>query len=74
MRTFYITPARRFRIRVTEVRINKPRSAGTGTSGRQLSARMFQMWTREIDARIARLIADLEIGLGVKFPKLPWLE
>ncbi len=32
------------------------------------------MWTREIDARIAKLVPDLETGLGVRFPKVPWLD
>ena len=32
------------------------------------------MWTREIDARIAKLIPDLETGFGVRFPKVPWLD
>jgi hypothetical protein len=32
------------------------------------------VWTREIDARIAKLIPDLEIGFGVRFPKAPWLD
>ena len=32
------------------------------------------MWTREIDARIAKLIPDLETGFGVRFPKAPWLD
>jgi hypothetical protein len=32
------------------------------------------MWTREIDARIARLIPDLETGFGLRFPRVPWLD
>jgi len=32
------------------------------------------MWTREIDARIAKLTPDLETGFGVRFPKAPWLD
>jgi hypothetical protein len=32
------------------------------------------MWTRAIDARIAKLIPDLETGFGVRFPKVPWLD
>lgn len=32
------------------------------------------MWTREIDKRIAKLIADLETGFGVSFRNVPWLD
>jgi hypothetical protein len=59
-----------------QARETKARTAVAAIGGwsRAVIGKGFRMWTRAIDARIAKLIPDLETGFGVRFPKVPWLD